>query len=129
MLPMVLVVEDEPLLMIDVEHILENAGFLSVTADGTTGRNEIENDCSRFSALLTDIDLGSKVSGWDLARRARELCPGLPVVYMSGGSSQDWQAYGVPQSVMLAKPFAPAQLVTALATLINAAVPRIQMPE
>ena len=30
---------------------------------------------------------------------------------------------GVPNSVMLAKPFAPAQLVTALAQLLNAAPP------
>jgi hypothetical protein len=37
--------------------------------------------------------------------------------------SDDWASKGVPHSIMLAKPFAPAQLVTALANLLNAAPP------
>jgi hypothetical protein len=42
---------------------------------------------------------------------------------MSGAHAEDWAVKGVPNSVMLAKPFAPAQLVTALAQLLNAAPP------
>jgi hypothetical protein len=42
---------------------------------------------------------------------------------MSGAHADDWAVKGVPNSIMLAKPFAPAQLVTALAQLLNAAPP------
>jgi len=38
---------------------------------------------------------------------------------MSGDSASQWSARGVPNSLMLSKPFAPAQLVTGLATLLN----------
>jgi hypothetical protein len=38
----------------------------------------------------------------------------MPVVYMTGTQGEDWASKGVPNSVLLAKPFAPAQLVTAI---------------
>jgi hypothetical protein len=45
----------------------------------------------------------------------------MPVVYMSGDSSPEWSSKGVPNSLMVAKPFAPAQIITAVSTLLNAA--------
>jgi hypothetical protein len=42
---------------------------------------------------------------------------------MSGASAVDWPSKGVPNSIMLAKPFAPAQLVTAVSNLLNAGTP------
>lgn len=119
-LPVLLLVEDEGLILAVVEETLRDAGFDAITAfDAQSALNEIEQDCSRFSGLVTDIDLGNGPSGWEIARRARQLSPVLPVVYMSGASHTDWAAQGVPRSIMLAKPFAPAQLVTAIATLLN----------
>jgi hypothetical protein len=40
---------------------------------------------------------------------------------MSGNSAQQWTIDGVPESIMLQKPFVIAQLVTALTTLLNQA--------
>ena len=34
-------------------------------------------------------------------------------------SADDWAFKGLPDSIMLAKPFAPVQLVTAVAQLLN----------
>ena len=45
----------------------------------------------------------------------------MPVVYMTGTQGEDWASKGVPNSVLLAKPFAPAQLVTAISNLLNTA--------
>jgi DNA-binding response OmpR family regulator len=73
--------------------------------------------------MVTDIRLGEGPNGWDVARHAREVIPTMPVVYMSGDSANEHSAYGVPDSVMLQKPFATAQLVTAISTLMNAAPP------
>lgn len=71
-----------------------------------------------------DITLGrDKLDGWEVARHAREADPAFPVVYMSGDSTEDWASKGVPNSIMLAKPFAPAQLVTAVAQLLNGGSP------
>ncbi len=70
---------------------------------------------------MTDINLPGKFSGWDLARHAREINDTLPVVYMSGGSAHEWASQGVPNSQIMPKPFAVAQVVTAVTQLINAA--------
>ena len=63
------------------------------------------------------------MNGWEVAARIRETDPGFPVVYMSGVYADEWASKGVPNSIMLAKPFAPAQLVTAVAQLINSVPP------
>jgi CheY-like chemotaxis protein len=76
--------------------------------------------------LVTDINLGSSnIDGWAVARHAREIDPSFPVVYMSGNDAADWASMGVPNSIMLEKPFAPAQLVTAVSQLINAGTPSL----
>ena len=78
----------------------------------------------KYRALVTDINLSpSEIDGWDVARHAREIDPNFPIVYMSGKDADDWASQGVPNSIMLAKPFAPAQLVTAVSNLLNAAPP------
>ena len=47
----------------------------------------------------------------------------FPVIYMSGDSAEDWSSQGVPNSIMLSKPFAPAQLVTAVSQVLNSVPP------
>ncbi len=43
------------------------------------------------------------------------------MVFVSGGSQHEWTSKGVPESIMISKQFAPAQVVVAVTTLINAA--------
>jgi DNA-binding NtrC family response regulator len=81
--------------------------------------HELESGADTLGALVTDIRLGDGNDGWQVARRARELRPLLPVVYMSGDSAVDHASQGVPHSIMVQKPFAAAQIVTAVSTLIN----------
>jgi hypothetical protein len=47
------------------------------------------------------------------------------VVYVSGDSAEAWASKGVPNSIMLAKQFAPAQLVTAVSQLLNSGTPTV----
>lgn len=49
-----------------------------------------------------------KTSGWDLAHLVRERDLEFPVVYMTGAAADEWARLGLPKSVLLAKPFAPA---------------------
>jgi DNA-binding response OmpR family regulator len=114
-----LLVEDEGLVRHDLKEGLVEAGFdVSDVAQGGKALSELEADPSRFSGLITDIRLGRGPDGWEIARRARELIPNLPVVYISGHGSADWPSKGVPNSLTLSKPFATAQLITAISTLL-----------
>ena len=121
----VLVVEDDQLVQSVVEDCLSDGGFEAVIA--SSGDNAVELlDAAqgKYRALVTDINLSpSKFDGWDVARHAREIDPNFPVVYMSGKDADEWASKGVPSSIMLAKPFAPAQLVTAVSQLLNANPP------
>jgi hypothetical protein len=60
------------------------------------------------------------MQGWEVARHAREIDPAIPIVYMTGAAAEQWASHGVPHSTLLNKPFAPAQLVTAISQLLNA---------
>ena len=43
----------------------------------------------------------------------------MPIVYITGDSTHEWSSKGVPDSVVLLKPFAPMQLSTTISTLIT----------
>jgi DNA-binding response OmpR family regulator len=122
-LPVILVVEDDQLIQSVVEASLTDGGFEIVIA--SSGENALlDASEGKYRALVTDINLGrDKIDGWDVARHAREIDPAFPVIYMSGRDAGDWASKGVPNSIMLAKPFAPAQLVTAVSQLLNTGIP------
>lgn len=44
-------------------------------------------------------------------------------LYMTGVAANDWASHGVPNCILLEKPFAPAQVLTAMSQLLNAAAP------
>jgi DNA-binding response OmpR family regulator len=117
----VLIVEDETVLQQILQEALEEAGFaVSVSADGEDAIQQIEHQRPAYVALVTDINLGrSRVTGWDVARRARELDGAIAVVYSTGADGADWPSNGVPSSILITKPFAPAQVVTAVSQLLN----------
>ncbi len=119
---LLLLVEDEPLIRVNLQEELNDAGFtLIIATNGAQAMAELESDAMRFRGVLTDIRLGDGPNGWEIARRARELVPGVPVVYMSGDSPHEWDAQGVPNSIMVGKPFVTVQIITALSNLLNEA--------
>lgn len=118
--PLVLVIEDEAMILMDVETALTEAGSEVITAaNAVQALKQFDKSSATIRAVVTDIRLGKGASGWDVGRHVREAVPTMPIVYMSGDSSGDWTSQGVPNSVMIAKPFAFPQLVTALSTLLN----------
>ncbi len=101
----VLIIEDEPLLAMVLEDTLVDSGHLvRLALTGSEGWAELET-AGPLDVLVTDIRL-PQVDGWALSRRARELDPHLPVIYMSGDSASDHLLKGVTGSMMLSKPFA-----------------------
>ena len=123
-LPVILVAEDDQSLQDFLEETLKEAGFdAAIIASGEEAVTLLTRQKDKYRALVTDINLLGSMDGWEAAQRAREIDHAFPVIYMSGADAEDWGVKGVPNSIMLAKPFAPAQLVTALAQLLNAAPP------
>lgn len=118
--PIVLIVDDEPLIAAMVEGTFEDAGFeIRSVMDAAEAADQIAELGARLSALVTDIQLGAGPNGWAIAVEARTQLPLLPVVYMTGDSASDWTAFGVPKSVLVQKPFVGAQVLAAVTTLMN----------
>jgi DNA-binding response OmpR family regulator len=123
-LPIILVVEDDQGIQSLIEETLTDGGFGSaIVASGEEAVTLLRGHKGKYRALVTDINLKGTMDGWAVAQQAREIEPDFPVVYMSGAAAADWTSRGVPNSVMLEKPFAPAQLLTAVSTLLNSATP------
>ncbi|MCC8941674.1 response regulator [Bradyrhizobium sp. Arg68] len=115
----ILVVEDDYLNAEMVREALSDGGFQTEVVTSGQEALALLDDNHKYRALVTDINLQDEHTGWQVAKRARELFADLPVVYMTGAAADEWASRGVPNSVLLNKPFAPAQVVTAVSQLLN----------
>jgi CheY-like chemotaxis protein len=121
-LPVILIVEDETLIQTLVEEALADGGFeTAIAPSAEEAVTLLRSGVTDYRALVTDINLKGNMNGWEVARRAREIDPAFPIVYMTGAAADEWASQGVPNSVLLVKPFAPAQILTAVSQLLNAA--------
>lgn len=115
-----LVVEDEPMVRLLIEEVLLDAGFSVHPVESGVQAIEIMDTVGcTIHGVVTDVRLGAGPDGWAVARHARERRPGLPVVYVTGDSAHEWRAQGVPESLLVQKPFMTAQITTAVTTLLN----------
>jgi DNA-binding response OmpR family regulator len=120
----IMVVEDDELIQNLVEAALSDGGFEpSIAASGEEAVTLLRGNRNHYRALVTDINLRGSMDGWEVAKQAREIDPSLPIVYMTGAAADQWASHGVPNSILLTKPFAPAQLVTAVSQLLNTGTP------
>ena len=116
--------EDDQSIQGIVEVALSDGGFeAAIATSGEEAVTLLEGKRTKYRVLVTDINLPGKMNGWEIAQHAREIEPEFPIIYMSGMGAADWPSKGVPKSIMLEKPFAPAQLVTAIANLLNNGAP------
>jgi DNA-binding response OmpR family regulator len=123
---LIFVIEDEVLLQHVLEDTLVEAGFTVAQAfNSDQAMKMLDAQGAQFRALITDVNLGTKITGWDVARHAREIDPDLPVIYTTTANAHDWKSMGVPNSILLTKPYATSQILTAVSQLINA----VQMKE
>jgi CheY-like chemotaxis protein len=116
---LILVVEDDPFIQMMVEQTLHDGGYsTSIAANGEEAIAMLETNAA-YGAVITDISLGGATTGWDVARRARELLPNVPVLYATSTTAAEWTAKGVPGSMLVQKPFSPAQIITGMSRLLN----------
>lgn len=116
----ILLVEDEADMRAVMADLLGDAGF-DVTATRTGEEAAIlitEHD--RFDMLLTDISMPGAIDGIGLAQHAREVVPGLPVLFVSGRPDHADRAAAIsPPTEFLSKPFDMARVMHAIARLVT----------
>ncbi|MDB5436920.1 MAG: response regulator receiver protein [Phenylobacterium sp.] len=110
----VLLVEDDYVINVDICGVLEDLGMFVTAVHTADAAVAVIDSGGYLKALMTDIDLGVGLNGFDVARHARELYPKLPVVFVSGTMGSRHAAEGVAGSVLVAKPFHPLQIREAL---------------
>lgn len=123
MIRSVLVVEDEPLVAFDNEHVLEQAGYrvAATVEDYDHAVRVIEED--EVHLVIADVALHGKRNGIDVARHAADR--GLPVLFVTGSCPVEAPEIAVG---CLAKPYVPRDLLAAIhvveAILAGAQPPR-----
>ena len=114
----VLIVDDEPHIVELIVEALSERGVKVTSA--TTDKDALallEREAEGLSMLVTDINLGKGVTGFDLARKARELNPGLTVVYITG-HPQKFDRFGVDGALIVEKPFPAEEFAEQVVSMI-----------
>lgn len=107
-----LIVEDEPLVAFDAEHLLTDDGYdVVATVDRADEAIALINGATAIDLVLSDISLASG-TGMEVAEAA--AAAGIPLLFVSGQCPVEAQAlaYGC-----LAKPYAPRDLLLAIAAI------------
>lgn len=116
----VLVVEDEPLVRINIVSTLEDEGFLVMDAGNAQEAMGILADSPVVNVLFTDVDMPGAVDGLELARMVKERHPPIQVIVTSGHRNvvdSDLPADGQ----FMPKPYIPENVVRAILALTGEA--------
>ena len=115
----VLLVEDEREVAELTREALSDAGFsVTLALDDVTAYQTLEHEARSFAAVVTDINLGAGVTGFDVARCARRLNDEIKVIYISGSGPHASQ-FGVERALTVEKPFNPRDLAEQVAAFIE----------
>ena len=83
--PYALVVDDDPLIMMDTTAILEDAGFRFYEAmDGDEAKRVLATNWESILLLFSDVDMPGDTNGFALARHVAKHWPAIEIVIASG---------------------------------------------
>jgi DNA-binding NtrC family response regulator len=83
--PYALVVDDDPLIMMDTTSILEDAGFRFHEAmTGDEAKLILQQHGESIILLFSDVDMPGDTNGFALARHTAEHWPAIEIVIASG---------------------------------------------
>ncbi len=115
--PVVLLVEDEPLVRLTQVDILREAGFWVLEASDADEAFETLRRRQDVSAVLTDVDMPGSLNGFEFARLVAQGWPEVGVLVISGKAFPN-PGDLPPSAVFIAKPVRPAALVDHLNALM-----------
>ena len=114
--PVVLLVEDEPLVRMDAADVLENAGFEVIEAADAGAAREALESRQDIRVLFTDVQMPGPMNGLDLAWLVHDHRPDVCLVITSGHIRPDRDRLP-EEAVFIAKPYAeqvPAIIIRSL---------------
>ena len=116
----ILVVEDEDRVRHFAVDALRELGYTVLSASNGFDGLDIIRDQPRLSLLLTDIVM-PRMNGRQLADEARQILPGLRVLYTTGYTRNAVVHNGIldPGVALLAKPFTIAQLALRVRAILD----------
>lgn len=116
-MPLILVVDDEPMVLELVATILRTSGFSVLTANSGDGALSVaQRYRGEIKLLITDVTM-PRMDGPTLARRLAEDEPSLAVLFISGTS--DPSQFQLQERMgFLCKPFSPQELLAEVNALI-----------
>ena len=118
----ILVVEDDELVLEHVRKVLERLGYRIVTA--RNGEEALQTLRSgRFDLLFTDVMMPGGMSGKALADAARQMQPGLPVLFTSGYADSALAPGDRADAAvdLISKPYRQQELATRLRNILDIA--------
>jgi CheY-like chemotaxis protein len=108
----ILLVEDEMLVRELAYEDLTDAGHEVIAAGTGDEALSLLRDGQGFDVLFTDIRMPGAIDGWDLAAKAKQIAPGIKVVYATG-LNDDTDRLDEGER-MLAKPYRRNELLGAI---------------
>lgn len=108
----ILLLEDEFLIAMDVEHLCRDHGAADVQIISSLGSVDVEAALSQADAAIVDVMLGG-VPTLDVARGMRDR--GIPFIFASGYTDLKSIAETFPDVRVVSKPYAGNELVEAVA--------------
>lgn len=117
----VLLVEDELAVRVVVVELLSELGYTVLEADNSQSGLRIIETRARIDLLLTDVGLPGGMNGRQLADAARELRPGLKVLFLTGYAESAAVGNGRMEQGMevMAKPFDIEKFVAKIKAMIS----------
>ena len=109
----VLIVEDEPLLAMDIQMMVEDAGHV-VTAEAASLHDVEElSDTAAPDVAFVDLQLARNTNGLDVNRLVRQRWPAVIVVFVTANPKKLPQDFDGAHGV-IAKPFSQNGFLSAL---------------
>lgn len=112
-IPVVLIVEDEPLILMTVVKVIEDAGFEVIEAANADEAIRLLEYRSDIRVIFTDIHMPGSMDGLKLAHAVRNRWPPIKIIVTSGRNLIAEQ--NLPEGGrFFAKPYDPTAITDAL---------------
>jgi CheY-like chemotaxis protein len=111
---LVLVVEDEPMMLMDALDLVTEAGYEAVGAKNADEAIHILESRDDIRVVFTDVNMPGSMDGIKLAHAVRNRWPPIEIIVTSGLELEDVQGLLPERGVFFPKPYTPAQVASAL---------------
>jgi CheY-like chemotaxis protein len=116
--PVILIVEDDPLLRMLAVEVVEEAGFVTLEAGNADEAVSLLESRPDISLLFTDIDMPGSMDGLTLAHTVPDRWPSIKILIVSG-KVQAHCSELPSNSCFVGKPDQTAALVAELRSLVG----------